>query len=257
MDLQFSHTEWWVNMIGKSKLVFVLLIAGMFLAPPAACAADICTAAPAPAEKPQTTESAIAEAMAAREAATTGRYTGDPVSGTPVSKLATEQELAGLMDTTPVLEYTNPQGRQMGPRAGPDIDPLQLSWVTPVEIDHWRFGGVLALKGAQTQFNITINNSGDATATGVTGFCHIYDLLGYDLITPVAITSGDLAPGANSTTYIYWTPTYCTYFEVNVNATCTGDANTTNDNASWWRFMNGAWFGTAMWANMFAPVLRL
>jgi hypothetical protein len=248
MDLQFSYTEWWVSMIGKSKLVFVLLIAGMFLAPPAACAADLCNQASAPAGTPGTTESAIKEAVAAREAAASW-YTGDPISGKPVTRLATEQDLAKLMDTTPVLEYTNPQVRQRGPRAGPDMDPLMLAWVTPAVIDQWMGAGVLALKGAVTQFNLTINNSGDSTATGVTMICRIYDILGTELLNQTISGIPDLAAGENYTGYIYWTPTFATYFSVNVLTSCTGDSNLTNDNGTWNRFMNGAFFGTAIWAD--------
>ena len=235
-------------MNSKLKLFAALVLAGMFLVPPAAAAGGSDTDSGA---QPLAKESAPAASTDA------GRQTPmfladlqNQASGAPAGtvKLAPGPRPENTNVLTP--EYA--QGafaKSRGARAGPDIYVAfrGIALEPPQPVRQWMGAGVYALKGAQTQINVTINNSGDSDANPVTMTVKIWDYFNAEVFNQV-YNLGAIAAGTNTTAYVYWTPAYCTYWELNITLSTPGDTNLLNDQADVWN--NGfALLSVAVWAD--------
>ena len=110
--------------------------------------------------------------------------------------------------------------------------------------------GVYAVKGAQTQINITINNSGDTVASPVTMVVKIWDYFMTEMFNQT-YNVGDIAAGTNTTAYVYWTPAYCSYWELNITLSTPGDSDLSNDQADVWNngfaWLNRGYEYTLLW----------
>ena len=223
-----------------------IVLAGMFLLPPAAAAGGSDSSAATPADEP------------------ISKVASDGVRHTPMYLADLENQATELPKGTAKLAQAkrpeninvfNPglaagalsKGR--GPRAGPDIyvADFGLAIESPEATRQWNGPGVYALKGAQTQINITINNSGDGDASPVTVTVIIWDYWNTEMMNEVR-DIGSIAAGTNTTVYFYWTPAYCTYWELNITLSTPGDTDPSNDQVDVWN--NGfAYLGVALWAD--------
>ena len=228
----------------KIKLFVAVVLAGMFVLPPAAAAGG--SDAQAPAQEPGTAR------------------VPDGARHTPMYLADLENEAAGLPkgigtitqgvrpETPNILDPGRSPGASSmgrGPRAGPDIYVAArgLALEPPQSVREWMGAGVYALKGAQTQINITINNSGDAVASPVTMVVKIWDYFMTEMFNQT-YNVGDIAAGTNTTAYVYWTPAYCSYWELNITLSTPGDSDLSNNQADVWN--NGfAWLSVALWAD--------
>jgi uncharacterized membrane protein len=217
--------------MNNSKKVFmVLVLAGMFLLPPVT-ALDTGNAAGSDAQSPS--QPAPAE---------TARPNGlarpieraDVASGAPV--LAALSPEPG--ECYPII--TSQQGGSRGPRAAPDIYPYTFAVVPPDQIRMWR-GLVPQLKNADTQWNVTVNNSGDADATGATVTMTYIDI--NDKQMAQLQQTGDITAGSNATFYFVFRTTYCTWFYINITVSVSGDTNPNNDAGE------AGYFGVALWGD--------
>jgi len=201
------------------KVFMVLVLAGMFLLPPAA-AMDTGSEAQSAAEP---SAQPVVPAAATRHSGLINPYVreGD-APGVPA--------LAPL-DSLP-REYqpltTGHQSGSRGPRATPDIYPAAFSVVPPNPLMGWRNTLVVAAKNAVTQFNLTVNNSGDGDATSVAVTFTYFDV--EDKQLDRSVQTGDIIAGSNATFYFLFKPAFCTYFYINITISVQGDLDPT-DNA--------------------------
>ena len=228
----------------RVKLFVAVVLAGMFLLPPAAAAGGSDSSAATPADEPVS------------KAASDGVHN----SHIDLTKLQARGETKATAKFAPAARPENinvltPEygpgafAKSRGPRAGPDIYVAArgISLISPEVVRIWNGPGVYALKGAQTQINITINNSGDGDANPVTVTVKILDAFNAEVMNEVR-DIGSIAAGTNTTVYFYWTPAYCTYWELNITLSTPGDTDPSNDQADVWN--NGfAYLGVALWAD--------
>ena len=217
--------------MNNSKKVFmVLVLTGMFLLPPAAAsdtggagdaAADASYRSPVGSPRP----SGLVRPM-------------ERTADTPGEAALASAALDNGAYRPLVAGYS---GGARGPRAGPDVYPYQYAVVTPSQIRMWRGSFIVAVKGADTQWNITVNNSGDAAATPATVTVIFTDL--FDKEMARFAQTGDIAATSNATFYFQFRPAYCSWFVINITATAAGDTDTTNDAAE------VGYFGTALWGD--------
>jgi hypothetical protein len=149
-------------------------------------------------------------------------------------------------------QFTLPQNKASGgrgPRAGPDAELIGLEVVWPTKVDQWVWAGVMALKGADTQFNVTVNNSGTDPTTGAINVVFaIQDYFGKDMVN-LTQDIASLGSGQNQTLYFHWTPAYCTYFRIVIITTTPGDANVNNDFSRFVANGNNGLLAVALWAD--------
>ncbi|MGQ9583043.1 MAG: CARDB domain-containing protein [Thermoplasmatota archaeon] len=238
------------SMIKSLRLWLAIGVAGLFLVPTGAIAGEKGgdsaasgePAAPAPVLPPETPEAAANGAYPSQPAASELASWERPGAGLVALDELTERR--GLMSLRPPAP---PPAR--GTRQGPNVQLLDLDFVSPPELQMWTWSaGVFARVGQQTQINVTFNNSGDASTGQVTTWVAIKDIFGNELMNQTQFIS-DLGAGQNETLYWYWTPTYVTYWVLNIHCDCAGDTNVADNDYSFSGLMNGARFGTALWAD--------
>ena len=217
--------------MNKTMKVFsVLVLAGMFLLPPVAALESSNEGQPAAGPSGQ---QAAQESLHGRLVRPMER-TDDAAGMAGVAVAGTE-----LADNFPLMRSSH--GGGVGPRAAPDIYPASYAVVSPDSIKSWRFAGIVCLKNSNTQFNVTVNNSGDGDATGAIVTVNFFDLDDVKLAAPSQ--TGDIPAGGNATFYFQFRPSFCTWFYINITVTVSGDTNTAND------FGEAGYFGIAIWGD--------
>lgn len=233
----------------KLRLFGALVLAGIFLLPPAAATGGDGNA-PADPAVPGETPAPFGPTEGAR---LTPMYLADLENGAAGQLKGQGTVANGVRPENPNIidpEYSpGAFAKGRGGRAAPDIYVAYrgLALEPPQSVRQWMGAGVYALKGSQTQINVTINNSGDGDASPVTMTAIIWDYFGKEVLNQV-IDVGAIAAYTNTTAYIYWTPAYCTYWELNITLSTPGDSNPANDQVDVWN--NGfAWLSVALWGD--------
>jgi hypothetical protein len=235
-------------MISKDRVLIALIVAGLFLVPPTAVFGS--------------SDSAGAMKKTDASVPITPVITDPAAYGTPSPLKGDSKETPKMMAVPqgPFSrdQFTLPQHKASGgrgPRAGPDAALIGLEVVWPVKVDQWVWAGVMALKGADTQFNITVNNSGtDPTTADITVVFAIQDYFGKDMTNQTQLIHAPLGSGENQTLYFHWTPAYCTYFRIVIITTTPGDADTTNDFSRFGANFNNGLLAVALWADTCADM---
>jgi len=147
------------------------------------------------------------------------------------------------------------QGRGPG-RAGPDVAPVYITFVGPNNAIS-TYGA--AAVGRPTQFNVTVENLGDADAGQVDISIRLTDFFN-NLIGLCATSLVSLAAGANETViWPAWTPSYSTTFTLNATVTASGDTNTSNNTLLWTDLSVCRWIDNcdsqSGWSGSLAPAM--
>jgi uncharacterized membrane protein len=219
--------------MNNSKKVFmVLVLAGMFLLPPAAA---LETGSPGESDAQSPSQTAAPPAVPRSSNLLRPFERNSDAPGEPA--LASLNRGSG--EYYPIM--TSGNGGSRGPRAAPDIYPAAFAVVPPDPIRGWRNSEVVASKNAVTQFNLTVNNSGDADATPATVTFKFFDV--EDKLLDQSVQTGDIVAGSNATFYFQFKPAFCTYFYINITVSASGDLNPA-DNA-----IDLGYFAVTIWAD--------
>jgi hypothetical protein len=239
----------------KIKLFVALVLAGMFLVPPGtALASDGGSGgsagesqSPSASSSPAKAPFFLTEPLELRS--------GSAATKEAAPKLAAANWLGEHPTTMLTLGDQKPTSGR-GARAAPNVYPIGLRIVNPPAVDMWYGAGVISLKGAMTQFNITVNNSGDADANPVTETFIVNDYFGKLMYSDVQ--TQNIPAGTNYTFYFQFTPAYCSYYTINLTTHCAGNAYAQNEmidiNAVFLGYDQGgqpvyARIATALWAD--------
>ncbi|MEM4729653.1 MAG: CARDB domain-containing protein [Thermoplasmata archaeon] len=236
-------------MVKLTRLWIALALSGMFLTPPTVVGGMGDTAAPI-------SEPLHREARTCPPEAAEGLGPAQPelvaLLDPPLAEPQGQRHLVGISELPECREFMSLRPAPsplFDSRQGPNVHMLDLDFVSPPELEMWMWtAGVFAMLGKPTQINVTFNNSGHSNTGQVTTWVAIEDIFGNELMNQTQYIA-NLAPGENQTLYWYWTPPYVTYWVINIHCDCAGDTNVADNDYSFGGLMNGARFGTALWAD--------
>ena len=213
----------------KNKLFVAIVLAGMFLVPPGTALASDGgsgesagsageSSAPAASSAPSRAPFFLTEPL---------ELTGRAASAEPAATRLAPAGWLGGHPATPLTVGDQGPASGRGARAAPNVYPMALRIVSPPAVDMWYGAGVISLKGSMTQFNITVNNSGDADANPVTETFIVRDYFGKEMYRDVQ--TQNIPAGTNYTFYFQFTPAYASYYTVNLTTHCVGNAYAQNE----------------------------